>query len=145
MDNILETWDLGQISGTNLKKKNATLINALIGSIFWNKNISCNGTFKLKKSLLLSSFFVLLAGSLSREILTDSPQHFPQYALHCMALLLVVHCKLLTVCSTLLTVLSCTVRSTLYGIIVGCTVYTAHCTLYTVRNYCWLYIVHCSI
>ena len=34
------------------KKKNATLINALIGSIFWNKNISCHDTFK--KSLRLA-------------------------------------------------------------------------------------------
>ena len=28
------------------KNKNANLINALIGSIFWNKNISCHNTFK---------------------------------------------------------------------------------------------------
>ena len=43
---FLETWDLSQISWPNLKNKNATLINALIGNIFWNKNISCHDTFK---------------------------------------------------------------------------------------------------
>ena len=51
---FLETWNSSQISLPNLKKnKNATLINALIGSIFWNKNISChdtfNGVFNLRK------------------------------------------------------------------------------------------------
>ena len=41
-----KNWDLSNISCPNLNKKNATLINALIGSIFRNKNISCLGTFK---------------------------------------------------------------------------------------------------
>ena len=42
---FLETWDMSQITQPNLKKKNATLINAIIGSIFCNKNISCHDTF----------------------------------------------------------------------------------------------------
>jgi hypothetical protein len=36
---FLENLDLSQSSRPNLKNKNATLLNALIGSIFWNKNI----------------------------------------------------------------------------------------------------------
>ena len=57
---ILETLDLSQIFLPNLKKtKNATLINASIGSIFWNKNISCHGTFKGQFSKLLFGFFTV--------------------------------------------------------------------------------------
>ena len=33
------------------KNKNDTLINALIGSIFWNKNISCHDTFKPQRNV----------------------------------------------------------------------------------------------
>ena len=46
---FLETWDLSQISRPNMKNKNATIINALIGSIFWNKNISCYETIRSAK------------------------------------------------------------------------------------------------
>ena len=37
------------------KNKNATLMNALIGSIFWNKNISCHNTFKKNPSIQKNS------------------------------------------------------------------------------------------
>ena len=48
--------DLSQISRPYLKNKRVTLINALIGSIFWNKNISCHGTFKgLERHRLIGS------------------------------------------------------------------------------------------
>ena len=36
-----------KISDQTLKKQKCYLINALIGSIFWNKNISCHDTFNL--------------------------------------------------------------------------------------------------
>ena len=38
--------NLSQIFRPNLKGQNTTLMNALIGSIFLNKNIPCHGTFK---------------------------------------------------------------------------------------------------
>ena len=39
-------WILAKLPNQTWGKKNATLINALIRSIFCNKNISCQGTFK---------------------------------------------------------------------------------------------------
>ena len=44
---LLKLGISAKFSDQTWKNLNATSINALIGSIFWNTNISCHGTFKV--------------------------------------------------------------------------------------------------
>ena len=82
--NILETWNLSQISQPNLKKQNATLINPLIGSIFWNKNILCPRTFQECNSLLCGEGFCPVGKTFTVWVFCqEKAQDHTCYIVHC--------------------------------------------------------------